>query len=715
MVNHNFRVTFVSNFDHRIITQKKFDLMTTILQDSLSDADEILARIKTELYSAQSEILVAMAWFTNPELFEILEKKAAEQVKISVIVSDQPDNEKLDFEALRAVGVKFNRIKNIGYGMMHLKFCVIDRQLAISGSYNWSNNAKNNHEQVLVTTFPKTVDELVTTFFKIENRIEKINNGVSMEDIEKEERSELEEMLNNSSPKPTLSQKEELSFQEKSLKDFQDVLTSIIATEVGSFDKNLLKANAYQRAQENQGDHQILPQALDSLYSNFINDIEVIEEKKIRLKTRIEEQQKLSIGNIEIRTENEIESLTSRLHAETKNTNDLINTLEKSTDEKKFTIKSNTETEIPFLQNKIELVRKKILDLKTDIVKPPLNVFLLTILGILCTAILAYIFVFYSSVAYIFIFSKEDTMDALESGAMPTSTEVFDPNAFTKASSKGFGGILFLILFVFIPVALGMMNLFLKNSTSQNTIEVSSKNRWNIESYIGIPLIVIVDGFMAYKVARNIDEINYLTNQTDRKMLFSEIIFSENFWLVFILGTLGIYLLKLIVTKIYSLLHERSTTHQQQKIKFFIENFENEISEFNNQILAVKKINDGLNIEILAMERDKQEHEKLSQNLPLECNRKIGTLRNTFLSFREKVENLSQIYKSQVDNDKLPVSKAEMENRINIFMEGWSKYLYELFAVKKAEIKTSEAISECENWLNGISLQKNLTTDFAQD
>lgn len=689
--------------------------MTTIVQDSLSDADEIISRIKTELLNAQSEILVAMAWFTNPELFDILEKKAAEQVNISLIISDQPDNEKLDFEVLRKMGVKFNRIKNIGYGMMHLKFCIIDRQLAISGSYNWSNNAKNNHEQVLVTTFPKTVDELVTTFFKIENRIEKINNGISMEDIEKEEQSEWKEKLNSSSEIPTLTKKEELSFQEKSLKDFKDVLTSIIATEVGSFDKNLLKANAYQRANENQGDHQILPQALDSLYSNFINDIEVIEEKKTRLKTKIEEQQKLSIGNVEIRTENEIESLTSKLNSETKNTHDLINTLEKSTDEKKCTIKSNTDTQIPFLQNKTDLLQKKIIDLQTDIVKPPLDVFLMTVLGILCTAILAYIFVFYSSVAYIFIFSKEDTMAVLESGAMPTSTEVFDPNAFAKASAKGLGGMLFLILFVFIPVALGMMNLFLKNSKSQNSVGSPANNRWNIQSYIGIPLIIIVDGFMAYKVARNIDEINYLTNQTDRKMLFSEVIFSENFWLVFILGTLGIYLLKLIVNKIYSMLQERSTTHQQQKIKFSIANFEAEIAEFENQIMAVKKINDGLNIDILVMDRDKKEYEKLVQNLPLECNRKIGSLRNAFLSFREKVENLSQIYKSQVDNDKLPVSKAEMENRINIFMEGWSKYLYELFAVKKAEIKTSEAIKECESWLSGISLQKNLTTDFAQN
>ena len=688
--------------------------MTTTLQDSLSDADEILARIKNELLNAKSEILIAMAWFTNPELFTILQEKASQNVAISLIISDQPDNEKLDFESLSKMGVKFNRIKNIGYGMMHLKFCIIDRHVAISGSYNWSNNAKNNHEQVLVTTFPKTVNELVTTFFKLENRIEKISSGVSIDSIEREE-AECQDNLPEISLSPTKIQKEELSFQEKSLKDFQDVLKSIIATEVGSFDKNLLKTSAYERAYENQGDHQILPQALDSLYSNFINDIEVIEEKKIRLKTKIEEQKKMSIGNVDIKTENEIESITTILNAEAKNTQNLISKLEKSTDEKKFTIRSNNETQIPFIQNKIDVVKKKIFDLKTDIVKQPIDVFLISVLSILCIAILAYIFVFYSSVAYIFVFSKQDTMAALDNGIIPTSTEVFDPEAFSKASSKGFAGILFLVLFVFIPIALGTMNLFLNHPKTNSEFENSKSQKWNFQSSLSIVLIVIVDGFMAFKVSRNIDNINYLSNQTDKKMLFPEIIFSENFWLVFILGTLGIYLFKLIITKIYSILNERSYTQQQQKVKFSIENHENEIANFNNQVMEVKKINDGLNIEILALDRDKQCHEQILKNLPLESNRKIVALRNSFLSFREKVDHLSQIYKSQVDNDKLPVSRAEMENRINIFMEGWSKYLYELFAVKKAEVKTSEAINECENWLNGVSQQKNLSADFAQN
>lgn len=138
--------------------------MNTMIQDSISNTDEILERIKSELRSARSEILIAMAWFTNQDLYNIISDKLKENVAVSLILSDQPDNEKLDFDILVNLGLNFTKIKNVGYGMMNLKFCVIDRSLAISGSYNWSNNAKNNHEQVLVTNFPKTIHELTESF-----------------------------------------------------------------------------------------------------------------------------------------------------------------------------------------------------------------------------------------------------------------------------------------------------------------------------------------------------------------------------------------------------------------------------------------------------------------------------------------------------------------------------------------------------------------------
>lgn len=115
------------------------------------------------------------------------------------------------------------------------------------------------------------------------------------------------------------------------------------------------------------------------------------------------------------------------------------------------------------------------------------------------------------------------------------------------------------------------------------------------------------------------------------------------------------------------------------------------------------------------MERNNIILNKQLQELPILTNTKINNFKQLLLTFKEKVENLAQIYKSQVDNDRLPISKTEMENRVNIFMEGWSKYLYEIYSINKAEVKTTEAIRECENWLNVIAFHEQFTSEFAQN
>lgn len=685
-----------------------------MIQDSISNTDEILERIKSELRSARSEILIAMAWFTNQDLYNIISDKLKENVAVSLILSDQPDNEKLDFDILVNLGLNFTKIKNVGYGMMNLKFCVIDRSLAISGSYNWSNNAKNNHEQVLVTNFPKTIHELTESFFTIRSRIEKLNSGLSIEEIEREENTFEKPVMNKFSDE---SKPQPINFQEQSLKEFKDVLDNIIATEVGSFDKNLLKENAYQRAFENQGDHQVLPQAMDSLYSNFINEIEVITEKKTRLKNRIEEQLKVSIGNVEMKTQNETDTLHYNLSSEIQHTENTIKAIEKDIEDKKHTIETNTSIKIPFVQDKIDVLVKKINELKVDFVKPPVNLPLTLLLSFITVMLVLYIFVFYSSVAYIFIFSKEDIVAELRKGMVTEIPEVFNAHAITKIWDKGAGGIMFLFLFVSIPLALGMLKLI---QPEKNEKEQENKTGFHsiirfFQNNLGLLLIFLVDCFIAYKVAKNINDIEYLTNQTDKKAIFSEIVFSQNFLLVFTLGTLGVYLFGLVINRLYHSYHKRTKTHHQEKTEFIVRKLEEEKEKHQIQVNDLKEENNRLNGEILGQERNKTILNKQLQELPILTNTKVNNLKQLLLTFKEKVENLAQIYKSQVDNDRLPISKPEMENRVNIFMEGWSKYLYEIYSVNKAEVKTTEAIRECENWLNVIAFQENFTSEFAQN
>jgi phosphatidylserine/phosphatidylglycerophosphate/cardiolipin synthase-like enzyme len=252
-----------------------------INQEVLHDNKEIFNRIEAELKKAEFEIQVASAWFTDDVLFDILLDQLAKGVKIEVIIADNSENEKLDFPFLINKGATVLKIKNVGYGMMHQKFCIIDRKKALHGSYNWSNNAKNNnHESIIVTDHKETVESLINNFNNIRERAKAILSG---DDIP----------IDRSYPEIKKLKPIEDSHSFKT--EYEKVLDSMIAAEVSSFNRETLRQQGYDRSKSNNGDHQVLNKALDTLYNGFINDIDVIEDKKRRLLTKIDEQKRNQI------------------------------------------------------------------------------------------------------------------------------------------------------------------------------------------------------------------------------------------------------------------------------------------------------------------------------------------------------------------------------------------------------------------------------------
>ncbi len=98
------------------------------------------------------EILVAVYWFTNDELFSLLCDKLREGKKVSLIVHN-------DYINNRETGLRFQTFIDLGGQFffsdsekpMHNKFCVIDEMILINGSYNWTYYAENrNSENILI-------------------------------------------------------------------------------------------------------------------------------------------------------------------------------------------------------------------------------------------------------------------------------------------------------------------------------------------------------------------------------------------------------------------------------------------------------------------------------------------------------------------------------------------------------------------------------------
>ena len=115
------------------------------------------------LDEATEEILVAVYWFTNVQLFSALCNKVKAGKKVSVIVHNDYINNReagLDFQSFIDLGGQFY-FSSSEYPM-HNKFCVIDNKILINGSYNWTYFAETkNSENVLII---RNEDEAISAF-----------------------------------------------------------------------------------------------------------------------------------------------------------------------------------------------------------------------------------------------------------------------------------------------------------------------------------------------------------------------------------------------------------------------------------------------------------------------------------------------------------------------------------------------------------------------
>ena len=115
--------------------------------------ENIQNQISKELFSAKSSIHIAVAWFSDKELFSLLCKKAKEGILVELLLMNDEINSSsgIDYQSLVASKGKLWQIKTDGDNrLMHNKFCVIDNETIINGSYNWTKKAKHNHESITI-------------------------------------------------------------------------------------------------------------------------------------------------------------------------------------------------------------------------------------------------------------------------------------------------------------------------------------------------------------------------------------------------------------------------------------------------------------------------------------------------------------------------------------------------------------------------------------
>lgn len=118
----------------------------------LAHFHNIRASIIKEIERANKSLKVAVYWFTNHELFDLLYHKQLNGVQCDLIIHNDYINNRdtgLPFQKFIDAGGKFYFSDE--ENPMHNKFCIIDNQVLINGSYNWTYYAESkNRENILI-------------------------------------------------------------------------------------------------------------------------------------------------------------------------------------------------------------------------------------------------------------------------------------------------------------------------------------------------------------------------------------------------------------------------------------------------------------------------------------------------------------------------------------------------------------------------------------
>lgn len=158
-------------FGHLEIKPKPVELDIDESKEHNVVFDEIKDEIVQGIRNAKYTIWVAVAWITDREIFtELLLRKQA-GVNIRIITSEEDSNRYLINELESNFEVVKVPLKSGSYftNRLHDKFCVIDLEFVMHGSYNWSKNATHNEETLATALDKDFVRKFADQFMKLYN------------------------------------------------------------------------------------------------------------------------------------------------------------------------------------------------------------------------------------------------------------------------------------------------------------------------------------------------------------------------------------------------------------------------------------------------------------------------------------------------------------------------------------------------------------------
>jgi hypothetical protein len=122
------------------------------MAETIASFSKIFEQLQNEISSCKSSILIAVAWFTNKDLLGLLIDKLNAGVQVTIIVSDDIANKRLNTKEFTKLGGVYQIIQSSQVKFMHNKFAIFDNKKVVTGSYNWTYSAEyHNLESIIIS------------------------------------------------------------------------------------------------------------------------------------------------------------------------------------------------------------------------------------------------------------------------------------------------------------------------------------------------------------------------------------------------------------------------------------------------------------------------------------------------------------------------------------------------------------------------------------
>lgn len=488
------------------------------MTEAITSVTEIKKRIIEEFSNANKSIRIAMAYFTDREIAMSLVEANKRGVEIEVVISTSSQNEIVSL-ILKGSDIPI-QVYNTDdkRGSMHHKFCLVDKNISISGSFNFTYNASNrNTENVIITdeinVYKKFNEEFESLINAIENNMEFENEPATVNSPDSSINNidafvqQLQDLVFSSTKISADDYK--LEGHEKSKECFGNV--DIYRIEYGNI-KERIKVFATNDS---------LSSTKNLLLSNISNAIEgkksIIEIEKVKELEAATSYNELLVDQISQSNEDLIKS---------KSLLELGNTITND----RGAIQINLEIE----KNKSE---KKSLE-GSFLIRKFWN-WGTSIKGLLLIILFYYLSVFFSSAMFKLFFEGDELKQILKLGVDPPSPKIIDANSILKIFENE--GTLFGIiamLFFLIPVLFSNLEL------------IGSKNKWmNLLSFwVGI---VVFDILVSSMVTINTIKMNaMLIGELNPYIGLFDVIFKSEFWLIFVFGMIPLIITHFLIAGI---------------------------------------------------------------------------------------------------------------------------------------------------------------------